>query len=128
LLLLVATIIQIAVGNAKIALSKWLFIFTNITFLIGLYLYFAGGNGYALIQQYGMSEVMKNDTYRFWAVEHIAGMIVSVAFISIGYSALKKGQRKKANMFLVLALIMILAVVPWPFREAVGRPLIPHFG
>jgi hypothetical protein len=128
LLLLVVTIIQIAVGNAKIALSKWLFIFTNITFLIGLYLYFAGGNGYAYIQQYGMSEVMKNDTYRFWAVEHIAGMIVSVAFISVGYSALKKGQRKKANMFLVLALIMILAVVPWPFREAVGRPLIPHFG
>ena len=128
LLLLVVTIIQIAVGNAKIALSKWLFICTNITFLIGLYLYFAGGNGFALIQQYGMSEVMKNDTYRFWAIEHIAGMIVSVAFISMGYSALKKGQRKKANMFLVLALIMILAVVPWPFREAVGRPLIPHFG
>ena len=128
LLLLVIIIIQIAVGNAKIVLSKWLFIATNITFLIGLYLYFAGGSGYAYIQQYGMSEVMKNDTYRFWAVEHIAGMIVSVAFISIGYSALKKGNNKKANMFFVLALILILAVVPWPFRAAASRPLLPNFG
>jgi uncharacterized membrane protein SirB2 len=86
---------------------------------------FCSGSGYAYIQQYGMSEVMKNDTYRFWAIEHIAGMIVSVAFISIGYSALKKSNNKKANMFFVLALIVILAVVPWPFREAVGRPLFP---
>ena len=125
LILLVINIIQIATGNAKVSYSKWLFIATNLTFLIGLYLYFAGGSGYAYIQQYGMSEVMKNDTYRFWAIEHITGMIVSVAFISIGYSALKKSNTKKANMFFVLALILILAVVPWPFREAVGRPLLP---
>jgi len=72
-----------------------------------------------------MSEVMKNDTYRFWAVEHITGMIVATAFVSIGHSALKKSNAKKANMFFILALILILAVVPWPFRETVGRPLLP---
>src|SRR5436190_2236991 len=103
LILLVVNIIKIATGSAKASYSKWLFIATNLTFLVGLYLYFAGGSGYAYIQQFGMSEVMKNDTYRFWAVEHIAGMIVSVAFISIGYSASKKNNSKKANIFFVLA-------------------------
>jgi len=125
LALLVINIIRIATGNNKITYSKWLFISVNITFLLGLYQYFAGPWGYSLIQQFGMSEVMKNDTYRFWAVEHITGMIVATAFVSIGHSALKKSNAKKANMFFILALILILAVVPWPFRETVGRPLLP---
>jgi len=122
LILLVVNIIKIATGSAKVSYAKWLFIATNLTFLVGLYLYFAGGSGYAYIQQYGISKVMKNTEYRFWAVEHITGMIVSVAFISIGYSGLKKGNTKKANMFFVLALILIMAVVPWPFRSGIGRP------
>ncbi|QEC67206.1 hypothetical protein FRZ67_07820 [Panacibacter ginsenosidivorans] len=125
LALLVINIIKIATGNSKIKYSKWLLIAAHTTLLIGLYQYFAGGSGYALIQQNGMAAVMKDATMRFWAVEHISGMIVSIAFITIAHVSLKGGNTKKANMFFVLALILILAVVPWPFRDAVGRPLLP---
>lgn len=125
LALLVVNIVMLATGNSKVTYSKWLLIAAHTTLLIGLYQYFAGDMGFALIQKLGMSEVMKNDAYRFWAVEHISGMIVAVIFITIGHVGLKKGNTKKANMFFVLALILILAVVPWPFREAIGRPLLP---
>ena len=125
LALLVINIIKIATGGSKIAYSKWLLIAAHTTLLIGLYQYFAGGSGYAFIQQFGMSAVMKDATMRFWAVEHISGMIVAVVFITIGHIGLKKGNTKKANMYFVLALILILAVVPWPIRELVGRPLLP---
>lgn len=122
LILLVVNIIKIATGSAKVKYSKWLLIAAHTTLLIGLFQYFAGGSGFAIIQEHGMSEVMKNSEYRFWAVEHITGMIVSIAFITIGHVGLKKGNTKKANMFFVLALILILAVVPWPFRDGIGRP------
>jgi hypothetical protein len=125
LALLVINIIKIATGGSKVKYSKWLLIAAHTTLLIGLYQYFTGPVGYSLIQQNGMGAVMKDATMRFWAVEHISGMIVSIAFITIAHVALKKGNTKKANMFFVLALILILAVVPWPFREAVGRPLFP---
>lgn len=122
LILLVINIIKIATGSGKATFSKWLLIAAHTTLLIGLYQYFAGGSGYAYIERYGMSEVMKNAEYRFWAVEHISGMIVAIIFITIGHVGLKKGNPKKANMFFVLALILILAVVPWPFRDGIGRP------
>lgn len=125
LIFLVVNIIAIATSNAKIKYSKWLLISAHTNLLVGLYQYFAGDWGYSLIKQYGFDAVMKNDTYRFWAVEHISGMIVAVIFITIGHSALKRSNNKKANMFFVLALILIIAVIPWPFREAVGRPLFP---
>jgi hypothetical protein len=122
LILLVVNIIKIATGSSKVKYSKWLLIAAHTTLLLGLYQYFAGGSGYAYIKQYGMSEVMKNAEYRFWAVEHISGMIVAIIFITIGHVGLKKGNTKKANMFFVLALILIMAVVPWPFRSGIGRP------
>ncbi|MBG9376560.1 hypothetical protein I5907_09965 [Panacibacter sp. DH6] len=122
LILLVVNIIKIATGTGKATFSKWLLIAAHTTLLIGLYQYFAGGSGYAYIERYGMGEVMKTPEYRFWAVEHITGMIVAIIFITIGHVGLKRGNTKKANMFFVLALILILAVVPWPFRDGIGRP------
>lgn len=122
LILLVVNIIKIATGSSNVKHSKWLLIAAHTTLLIGLYQYFAGGSGFALIQQKGMSAVMKDSADRFWAVEHISGMIVAIVFITIGHVGLKKGNIKKANMFFVLALILILAVVPWPFRDGIGRP------
>jgi hypothetical protein len=32
---------------------------------------------------------------------------------------------KKAFWFFLIALIFILATVPWPFRQIVGRPWVP---
>jgi hypothetical protein len=110
--------------------ALFLLISAHITLLIGLYQYFAGGNGFALIQNFGMATVMKNSAYRFWAVEHIFGMIVAIALITVGYSTVKKGlgnttKSKKAGYLFLVALIIILATVPWPFRPGIGRPWFP---
>lgn len=110
--------------------ALFLLISAHTTLLIGLYQYFVGGNGFALIKNFGMAVVMKNSAYRFWAIEHIFGMIVAIALITVGYSTVKKGlgntnKSKKAGILFLVALIIILAVVPWPFRAGIGRPWFP---
>ncbi|MEP7318340.1 MAG: hypothetical protein ABI921_06355 [Panacibacter sp.] len=127
-ILLVVNILRLFSSTVtnKIALSKWLLIAAHTTLLIGLYQYFAGGSGYALIQQFGMADVMKDSAKRFWVVEHPVGMLASIIFITVGHVSLKKsGNAKRTAVFYALALIIILATVPWPMREGIGRPWLP---
>ena len=59
---------------------------------------------------------------RFWAVEHFTGMIIAIVLItitsSISKAALKSDTAKHKKLFWLyfLALITIIATVPWPFR------------
>jgi hypothetical protein len=71
---------------------------------------------------------MKAPGMRFWAVEHWFGMIVGIALVHVGISRVKRttdAARKHRTLaiFFVLAMIAILAAIPWPGREY-GRPLI----
>ena len=114
-------------GDKKVGL--FLMISAHIMLLIGLYQWFAGPWGLQNIQASGMKAVMQNATYRFWGIEHITGMLIAIVLITIGRAASKKniGDRAKHTrsfwLYLV-AFILIIASVPWPFRE-VARPLIP---
>jgi hypothetical protein len=52
-------------------------------------------------------------------------MLVAMALVTIGHSKAKKATTdvekfKKIKVFYTLALIIILATIPWPFREALG--------
>lgn len=126
LLLLVNIYKMFSSSTTNLGTSKWLLIFAHIQLLMGLYEYFFGGSGYAYFQQYGASEVMKNDAYRFWAVEHITGMLAAIVFITVGHVSFKKtGNAKRTGVFYLLALIIILATIPWPLREGIGRPWFP---
>lgn len=114
-------------GDKKIDL--FLMISAHITLLVGLYQWIAGPWGLKLIQNVGMGEVMKNAPFRFWAVEHAIGMLVAIILITIGRGAVKRatdaGAHKKAFWLFLLALIIIIASIPWPFRSEVARPLFP---
>ncbi len=115
-------------GDKKAGL--WLMISAHITLVIGLYQWFTGPWGYQLIKNIGMSEVMKNDVYRFWAVEHIIGMLIAIILITIGKGVARKNlpdviKHKRSAWLYTIALIIILITIPWPFREGIGRPLIP---
>jgi hypothetical protein len=130
ILLLVAMFQAFAARSGKLPgglkkSSLFLLISAHITLLIGLYQYFAGEVGYKTIQTYGMSEVMKNSALRFWAVEHITGMVVAIVLITIARGKVKKTQNASASILYVVALLIILATIPWPFRENVGRALFP---
>ncbi len=74
----------------------------------------------------GMGAAMKDTAARFWVVEHIFGMVVGIALITIGRVAAKKAADDKAKfkkiaVYFTLGLLIILATIPWPFREAVAR-------
>jgi hypothetical protein len=97
----------------------------HIQFLIGLYQWFAGSFGYKLIKSNGFGEVMKNSIQRFWAVEHIAGMLIGIILITSARGKVKQGNYNAASWMYLIALIIILAVVPWPFREDIARPWFP---
>jgi hypothetical protein len=73
-----------------------------------------------------LGAAMKNSMLRFWAVEHITGMIVGVALVHIGRVRTRRTdslrRHKVAAIFFGLALVAILASVPWPGTPA-ARPL-----
>ena len=79
-----------------------------------------------MIQSAGMGATMKDAASRFWAVEHIFSMLLAIALITIGHVKYKKTLKANSTRILyVIALILILLAMPWPFRSGIGRPLFP---
>jgi hypothetical protein len=110
----------------------WLFtmIAAHITLLLGLYQWLLGRYGlFSYVKPEGIS-MMKDPYLRFFQMEHPVSMILAIVLITLGYGMAKKNvddqtKYKKAFRFFILALVLILAAVPWPFRELVARPLFP---
>lgn len=132
ILILVAIFRSFGAGSkpftgAHIKNGLFLMIACDIMLLIGLIQWFTGGFGLKAIQNNGMSAVMKDGVMRFFAVEHLLMMIVAIILVHIGYSFSKKNisdakKHTKTSLFYILALLMMLAAIPWPFREAgMGR-------
>jgi hypothetical protein len=114
-------------GDKKVGL--FLMIAAHTQLLVGIYLYLSGPWGVASIQNLGFGEVMKDKVARFFAVEHIFGMVVAIVLITVGRGAAKKAipdvaKFKRGFWLFLVALIIILATIPWPFREGVARPWI----
>jgi hypothetical protein len=115
-------------GDRKV----WLFtlIAAHITLLVGIYQWLFGRYGFISPGIPDGKSVMKDKFYRFFLVEHPTGMILSIILITLGYGMAKKAvsdetKFKKAFWYFFIALVVMLATVPWPFREIVGRPLFP---
>lgn len=116
-------------GSSHKKISLFLMIACDIILLLGLYQWFAGSWGLKNIQNLGMKEVMGNSVYRFFAVEHLLGMLIAIILVHIGRGFTKKAipdaqKHKKVVLFYTIAFIIVLASIPWPFREA-GRALLP---
>ena len=115
-------------GKADNMLSLFLMICADTQLLIGLWQYFLGDFMSSIRSSEG---IMKNDVSRFWAVEHITGMIVGIAMIHIGRAMAKKAtddtaKFKKQFIWFLLAILIIAATIPWPGMPY-GRPLTPQF-
>jgi hypothetical protein len=136
LLLLILSILQSFIGWIKRRELRegdaklWLFTMISVhtTLLIGLILLLFGRYG---ILSAGLPEgtnLMQNKTYRFFWVEHPVGMLIATLLITLGRGQVKKQitdplKYKRAFWFFLIAMIIILATIPWPFREVVGRGL-----
>jgi len=106
-------------------LSLFSLIAAHTQLLLGLGLYFISPFVKAAMQA-GMGAAMKDSVLRFWLIEHIFGMIVGIALITVGRIAAKKATEDKAKFkkiafYFTAGLVIILATIPWPFREVLGR-------
>jgi len=136
LLLMLLSLVQSFLGwsrkrelrEADVRLFLFTLIAAHTTLLIGLILLLFGRFG---ILSSGLPpgvELMKDRFYRFFWVEHPTGMILAVILITVGRGAVKKQipdpvKYKKVFWFFLAALILILATIPWPGREIVGRSM-----
>ena len=105
-------------GPKDFRISLFALIVTHLQFLIGLVLYFVSPLGFQNISAVGMSEVMANSAFRLHAVEHPLVMILTVVFITIGYSKHKKKLVSKPKfkvlaIFYTIALVLMLSRIPW---------------
>jgi hypothetical protein len=87
--------------------------------ILGLVLYFNS----PLVRFY--QGWMKDAEDRFYGMEHLAGMLIAIALITVGYVKSKKGTTpaeiyKPIKLFYIIGLILILASIPWPFRANLG--------
>jgi len=91
----------------------------HIQLLLGIVLYFVS-------PKVQFSDVtMKDSMVRFFTVEHNLMMVIAIALITIGYSKSKKAtddvrKFKLAFIYFLIGLLLVLAGIPWPFRENLG--------
>ncbi|HEY8918330.1 MAG TPA: hypothetical protein VIM87_17920 [Chitinophaga sp.] len=97
----------------------------DIQFLVGLIMYFVTS---PLMQtaRADFGAAMKDGVLRFFAVEHTFMAFIALVLVHIGRSKVKKAgtdaqKHKFALIFFGIALLLILALIPWPFRAALGR-------
>jgi uncharacterized membrane protein len=125
LLLLLITLFQaISKSNGVRPTSLWLMICSHIMLLIGLYQVIAGRYGIMKGLPDGVS-LMENKFYRFFWVEHPLMMIIAIILITIARGKAKALNYRATAWLLFIALLFILAAIPWSFRDVVGRPWFP---
>lgn len=94
-------------------------IILHIQLLIGLILYIPSG------KTSFMGGWMKIEMFRFYGMEHFIGMLIAIVLVTLGRKKAEKSieaadKHKKIVVWYSIALLLILASIPWPFREALG--------
>ena len=96
------------------------FLFTttlDVQMLLGLLLYFAL-SPFTSVALNDFGAAMKDSGLRYWAVEHVFGMLIAITLAHIGRARIRKAaaarKHRLAAIFFGLALLAILASIPWP--------------
>ncbi len=109
--------------NAYVKKDKMINLFAMISLhtqlLIGLILYFIS----PMVQF--TSGWMKNASTRFYGMEHLVGMVLAIVVITIGRrkaenATVASQKHKKIITWYIIGLLLIIAFIPWPFREVLG--------
>lgn len=98
-------------GDSKIYLFA--LIATHTQLLIGLALY-------TMSPLVNFGEI-GNKVIRFYSIEHVFMMVIAIILITVGRVRSKKlvgaDKHRTVLYFYGMALIIILAAIPWPFRN-----------
>ncbi len=98
----------------------------DIQVFLGLWLYL-GLSPFTVDSLNNMSQTMKTPALRFFAIEHIFGMLVAMALVRAGRimansARTPESARKRRLIMFTLGLVAMLATIPWP-GLVYGRPL-----
>ena len=101
----------------------------DIQLLLGLVLYYIN-SWFERLKDLGNN--MKDANNRFFTMEHGLLMIIALILVHAGRVSVKKAptpaaKHKRTLLFFGIALVLIMAAIPWPFREAIARPLLRWF-
>jgi hypothetical protein len=102
----------------------------HLQLTIGLVLYF-GTSGLVASFLSAPGPSMKDALLRFFGVEHFVMMLAAVVFATIGSAKARRAgddaaKNRITRTFFTIALVVLLAGIPWPFRAAgAGRAWFP---
>lgn len=96
-------------------LNLFAFISAHTQLLIGLILYF-------ISDWVNFSAPFVSKSYRFFTIEHLVAMLIAIMLITFGRTKVKKltdsvTKHKRTFIYYIIALVIILASIPWPFRN-----------
>jgi len=97
-------------------LNMFTMVSLHIQLVIGLVLYFTSSK-VSFVEGW-----MKSDLLRFYGMEHILLMIIAIVLVTIGHAKVKRAldvtkKHKTIVLFYSIGLLLILASIPWPFRN-----------
>ena len=125
LLLVFAILNSLIAGNRPYIrtdnrLGLLLTISADLMLVIGLVLWYYSPSALPALKANGMSGLTPYN--RFFAVEHFAGMLIAIVLMHIGKSQGRKpisdrAKHRRTMIFYLIALLIILASIPWPVRE-----------
>jgi hypothetical protein len=110
--------------------SRWDTFFmaaVDLQVLFGLLLYF-GLSPFTIEAMNNFSSAVRSSSLRFWAVDHVVLMFASVLLVRLGRVFAMTGappdvRRMRRFICFALALLAMLAAIPWPGFSH-GRPLL----
>lgn len=101
----------------------------DVQIVIGILLYLLSPVTWSAFEDFGLA--MRTPVLRFFAVEHLVGMLVAVALVHVGRVRLRRAagdaqRHKTALVFFGLGLAVLLLSIPWPGMPG-GRVLFRGF-
>lgn len=96
-------------------LASFTVMFFHLQVVLGFVLFFAN-------KWHTLFGEMKEPSIRFFTVEHSLGMLLAAILLTIGSAKAKRAdsdlkKHKIIAWMFTISLILVLASIPWPFRE-----------
>jgi len=109
----------------------WTATIAHIQFVIGMVMYFKSP-AIARFRIIGIDLTRGITEPTFFGIIHISMMITAVILITLGSAFAKRHEEdnkkhKTLLFYFSIALLIILAAIPWPFSPLAQRPFIRNF-
>jgi hypothetical protein len=96
-------------------LASFTVMFFHLQVVLGFILFFA--NDWA-----SMFGNMKEPVVRFFTVEHTLGMVLAAVLLTVGSAKAKRASSDEKKFKIIawmftISLLIVLACIPWPFRD-----------